>query len=153
MPQEIFLGAAIGALIGFVIAIPAIMLESMRRVRDLPILIDVKFLFGRKLTDGEVFVVSLLLHLVISTLAGGIYALFAESGWLFITNDPYALPSLLIFFAFAWIVVGSLIFPLLGLGFFGRREGKHVWLEMLIMHELLAFGYWLAVSYYQPIFF
>ena len=151
--MDIFLGAAIGGVVGFVLALPAIIFESMRRQKNLPVLVDVKEIFGKRLTHEELFVVSLFLHLILATLAGGIYTMFAEQGWLFITNAPYALHSILIFTVFAWVVTGGLIFPALHLGFFGRHEGKHVWFELLILQMLTAVGLWLGFSYYQPFFF
>lgn len=151
--MQIFLGAAIGGIVGFVLAIPAIVMESMRRVKNLPFLIDIKEIFGRKLSHEELFAVSLLLHLVIATLLGGVYTLFAEQGWLFITHAPYALYSILIFSALAWVVTGGLIFPALHLGFFGRHEGPHAWFELLILQLLIGLGLWLGFSYYQPFFF
>lgn len=151
--KEIFLGAAIGGMVGFVLALPAIISESMRRVKNLPVLVDIKEILGRKLTHEELFVTSLLLHLVISTLAGGIYVLFAEQGWLFITHASYALHSILIFSLFAWAVTGGMIFPALKLGFFGRREGPHVWFELLVLHQLIGFGLWVGFSFYAPFFF
>lgn len=151
--MDILLGAAIGAMTGFLLSLPAIILESMRRVKNLPVLIDVNQMWGRKFTPGEVFVISLLLHLIIATLAGLIYVIFARNGWLFITNAPYELHSVLIYSLFAWAVAGLIIYPALGMGWFARREGEHVWFEMLVTHLLLGLFFWLGVSYYQPFFF
>ncbi len=138
--MQIILGCAIGGIVGFLLALPAIVSESMRRVKNLPLLIDVKEIFGKKLTHEELFAVSLLLHLILSTLMGGIYTLFAPR-------------SLLIFSLFAWVAIGALIFPALHLGFFGRHEGPHVWFELLVLQLLTAFGLWIGFSYYQPFFF
>lgn len=151
--MTVLLGAAIGGIVGFILALPAILAESMRRQKNLPILVDVKEIFGKTLRHEELFVVSLLLHLVLATLAGGIYTLFAERGWLFITGAPYALHSILIFSVFAWLITGGLIFPALHLGFFGRHEGKHTWFELFVAQLLIAFGLWIGFSYYQPFFF
>ncbi len=153
MMENLLLGSAIGAIAGVVLAIPGVILESARRTKNLPLIIDVKEVWGKKLTDNEVFLVSLLIHLIFSTLAGTIYVLFAESGWLFITNAPYALHSIEIFAVFAWAVTGALLYPLLGFGFFGRREGHHIWFEMLVTQLLLGLLFWLAIRYYQPFFF
>ena len=152
--HEIILGAAISGLMGFVIAVPALVVEaSRRRGEHLPIVSDIHILWGWKLNAREVFVASLFLHLAIATIVGGLYVWFAERGWLVITNAPYALHSILIFTALTWAVLGLIVFPILGMGFFAVREGKHVWFEMLVTHVLIAFGFWLAVMYYRPFFF
>ncbi|MEK7665807.1 MAG: hypothetical protein AAB337_02935 [Patescibacteria group bacterium] len=151
--MEIFLGAAIGGLVGFLLAVPAMVAESSRRVKNLPVLIDIKEIFGKKLTHEELFAISLLFHLVIATLVGGIYTLFAEQGWLFFTNAPYALHSILIFSVFAWVFNGALICPAMRLGFFGRHEGPHIWFELIVLHQLIGLGLWIGFSYYQSFFF
>lgn len=154
MTNEVILGAAIGGLVGFVLALPAIIVEFTRRVKNLPLLVDIKTIFGRRLRPEEVFAVSLLLHLVLATLVGGIYVIFAEQGWLFITHNPYALTSLLIFSVLAWCLIGLIIFPIFGLGLFGRRLGqKNVWAEMMLTYLLIAVGLWFGFSWFQPFFF
>ncbi|MEK7105719.1 MAG: hypothetical protein AAB865_03485 [Patescibacteria group bacterium] len=152
--HEIFLGAAISGLMGFLIAVPALLLEASRRGKNLPIVSEIKVLWNVKLTESEVFAVSLLLHLVVATLVGGLYVLFVRSGWwLIVTGAPFELPSILLFTVVTWLVLSVIIFPILGMGFFASREGKWVWFEMLVTHVLIAVGFWLGVMYYHPFFF
>ena len=151
--HEIFLGAAVSGIIGFILALPAIIIETSRRAKDMPLILDVRFLWNFKLTNGEVFGISLLLHLIVATLVGGFYTWFAGNGWLFITHAPFALHSVIIFTIGTWLVTGFILYPLLGMGFFAHRQGKQMWFEMLVTHLLIGFGFWLAISYYQPIFF
>lgn len=150
---EIFLGSAISGIIGFLIALPSIILEPRRRNKDMPMLLEIKFLWSWKLNDREVFAVSLLFHLIISTLVGGLYVLFANNDWLFIAHAPFTFYSVMIFTVATWIVTGLLIYPLLGMGFFAHREGRHMWFEMLITHLLIGAGFWLGLQYYHPFFF
>lgn len=153
--MDYLLGTAIGGLTATVFSIPAILLELMERwkVSNAPLLVDVKTIFGRKLDKHETFLVALLLHIVIGCLFGLIYVLFVKQGWLVFTNAPYSILSLLIYSFCAFIVTGTVIFPALRMGLFGRREGHRVWLEMLVSHYLLGLGLWLLVQYYQPFFF
>lgn len=151
--QEIFLGAAISGIVGFILALPAIIFEARPGNKDMPVIVDVKLILGRTLKPREVFVISLLLHLVIATLVGGFYVLFANNGWLFITHAHFAWYSVMIFAVATWIVAGIIIYPLLGMGFFAHRQGKHLWFEMLVTHLLIGIGFWLGVSYYHPFFF
>jgi hypothetical protein len=153
--MDYVLGTAIGCLVAFVFAIPAIVLEVVERwrVQNAPLLVDVKTIFGRKLDRHEQFLVALLLHLVIGSLFGLIYVLFVKQSWLVFTNAPFTIVSLAIYAVCAWIVTGTVIFPALRMGLFGRREGKRVWLEMLVSHFVLGAGLWLVVQYFQPPFF
>lgn len=140
----------------FIFSMPAIVLEIVEkgRVKNVPLLIDVKTIFGVKIRHKhEVFFIGLLLHLIFGFLFGLIYVLFVEQGWLFITNSPYSFYSLLIFAVLSWVVASVLVYPLLGLGMFGRKEGKHVWVETIVSHLLLGFCLWLLVQYYQPAYF
>ncbi len=153
--NELFLGGAIGGLVAFVFAIPAIVLEEVEHghVRNLPLLVDIKSFAGMKLSPLGTFLSGLLLHVVIGFLFGFIYPIFVVKGWLVFTHAPYTFLSLLIYAVGAWIVVGTIVFPALQLGFFGRRQGKRVWMEILASMLLIGVGMWLVVKYYQPFYF
>ena len=151
-----FLGAALSGLIGFVLAIPAIVLEwrDHRHKHNLPILVDIKSKWGnRHLTHRELFFVSLAIHLVLATLFGLIYVVFVEQRWLFVTNDPYSLLSLLVYAVGAWIVSMTIIFPAIGFGFLGKKEEGFVWAEILAMMLLLGVLMWFFVQWFQPMYF
>jgi hypothetical protein len=152
---DFLLGGAIGGLLAFVFAIPALVLEIVERGRvpNLPLLVDIREFVGAKLSPMGVFLAGLLLHIVIGFLFGFIYPIFVIKGWLVFTNAPYTFLSLLIYAVGAWIVAGTIVFPALGLGWFGRRQGKRVWMEILASMLLIGIGMWLLVKYYQPVFF
>ncbi len=154
--MDYLLGGSLGGLIAFVFAIPAILLEITQKgsVPEAPLLIDVKTIFGLKIRSKlEVFLVGLLLYVVIGFLFGFIYIVFVEQGWLFVTNAPFTFLSLFVYAVLSWIVAGIVIYPALGLGFFGLKEGRHVWLETIVSHLILGASLWLLVQYYQPVFF
>ena len=79
--------------------------------------------------------------------------MFVREGWLFVTNAPYTLLSLVVYALLSWIVAGVVVYPLLGMGWFGLKEGRHVWMETIVAHLVLGLGLWLLVQYYQPFFF
>lgn len=140
----------------FMFSLPAIVLEVVEkgRVKNVPLLIDVKTIFGIKIRHKhEVFFIGLLLHIIFGFLFGLVYVLFVEQGWLFVTNAPYTIYSLLVFAVLSWVVANVLIYPALGLGLFGKKEGKHVWVETIVSHLVLGFSLWLLVQYFQPAFF
>ena len=148
-----FLAAALGVLIAFLIALPAILLEIDHRVKNAPLLIDVTVWRGLKLSRPEAFAAGLFLHLVVGGLYGLFYAIFAKQGWLVVTNAPYTLRSMLIFAVGSWLVLGNVLLPLIGLGWFGRREGNTVWAETLMSLLLEGVVLWEVIKWYQPFFF
>lgn len=146
--MEIINGMFLGAVIGAIIAIPAIISEFTRRGKNLPILMDVHACWGRKCTDEEVFVLSLFVHFLLAIAFGGIYLFLVLMGWRF---HDFAIFSLLEYAIYFWFVVGVLILPLARLGVFGRREGNWVWLELLISFLLFGLGIWTAMQLF-PVF-
>lgn len=152
---DFLLGGAIGGLAAFVFAIPAIVLEEVEHghVRNLPLLVDVKQFWGFKLSPLGTFLAGLLLHVVMGFLFGLIYPIFVVKGWLVFTHAPYTFLSLVIYAIGAWMVAGTVVFPAIGLGFFGRRQGKRVWMELLASMLLVGSTMWFAVKYFQPFFF
>ena len=152
--MELILGLSISGIIGFILAIPAILTEISRRTKNLPLLLDVHFFRGRKLTDGEAFALSLLFHLVTSILFGALYVYLVQSGlFAAVQFADYSLLSILIFGVVFWLLIGLIGTPILGIGIFGKKESPHIWHELLFGHLLLAFGVWLVIQAYQPIFF
>jgi len=152
---NIILGAALAGLVGFILAIPAIVVECTKKKgqHSLPVLVDVKPNWWPGLTHRELFFVGLFVHVVLSTLFGLIYVVSVEQGWLFITNDAYSILSLLLFAVGAWIVTGSVIFPVIGFGFFGRKEEGNVWAEIFATYLVLGIILWLLVQWFQPAYF
>jgi len=154
-PMDYLLAAALGGLIAFFYSIPAILLEITKRgdVPELPLLVDVKTIFRRRLNVKEVFWAALLLEILLGVGFGVAYIWFTTHDWLFVTHAPYSLASLLIFALGAFCVTGVMIFPALGMGLFGRREGHRVWLEILTSFLLISFTLWLIIRFYQPFYF
>ena len=151
--MELWIATALGVIIAFVLSIPSIILETSRRVKNLPLLIDVHVWRGHKLNEGEVFALGMFIHLVIGGLYGFFYALFAENSWLVVTGSPYTLQSMLIFAFLSWLVLNVVIFPIVQFGFFGSKEGKTVWYETLISLILEGAILWVVIQSYQPFFF
>lgn len=139
-----FLSAAAGVLI----ALPALLGELFRRGKNLPILMDVHACWGRPCTAEETFLLSLATHLLISIAFGGLYMFLALLGWGF---HDFTLLSLVRYGVGFWLVVGGILLPLSRLGFFGRREGRWVWLELLISQALLTVGFWASLRLF-PVF-
>ena len=153
--MDYILCGSLGAIVAFVFAIPAIVLEIKQKgeATDAPLIVDARKIFGRKLKKQEAFLVGLLIHIIFGFLFGLIYVLFVLQGWLFVTHAPYTFLSLIVYALLSWIVAGVIIYPALGMGLFARREGKHVWIETLASHLILGICLWLLVQYYQPPFF
>ncbi|MBU4314853.1 hypothetical protein KJ673_00405 [Patescibacteria group bacterium] len=151
--MDYILATTLGTLVGFFIAMPAIILEASRRVKNMPLLIDVHVWRGYKLKEGEVFGVGLLLHLIISALYGFVYVLFVERDWLVVTHAPFSIISMIIVAGLFWLFLNLIVFPLIGFGWVGWKEGRTVWFETLISMAMESAFLWMLIQYYQPWYF
>ena len=136
--SAIFLSLAAGV----ITAIPGALSEFQKKApHNIPLLVDVKTFWGQRLTRGEVFWFGLFVHLLMAALFGALYELIVVKS----SIHPFGLLSLIVYASFFYLLVGGAIFPVVGAGLFGRREGKTVWYELLIVHHLWAIIVWLAV--------
>jgi len=127
---------------GVITAIPGIFSEFGKKApKNIPLLIDVKTFWGKRLTRGEVFWLGLFVHLLMAAFFGALYELIVVKSLV----EPYRLGNLLVYASFFYVLVGGAIFPIVGQGLFGQRRGKTVWYELLIAHYLFALIIWLAV--------
>ncbi|MDA1038338.1 MAG: hypothetical protein O2877_01460, partial [bacterium] len=67
--------------------------------------------------------------------------------------SPYSFWSLIAYAIVAWVIIGFIFFPIIGFGFFGKKEGGLVWAEVLSMMLILGVSLWLLVKWFQPYFF
>jgi len=134
---------------GVITAVPGFLSELEKRApKNIPLLIDIKTFWGKKLTPGEIFILGLSIHLLIAALFGALYEYLALSGFV---AFPYQILSLLGYAFCFYLFIGGIILPVVGLGLFGRKEGKTVWYELLITHHLLGFFVWLAVAIFPSL--
>ncbi len=153
--MDYLLGGSLGGLIASVFAIPAIILELKEQgnATDAPLIVDARNILGRTLKRREAFLVGLFIHIIFGFLFGMVYVLFVLQGWLFVTHAPYTFLSLLVYALLSWLFTGLILYPVLSMGLFARREGRHVWIETIASHLILGCVLWLLVQYYQPQFF
>ncbi len=153
--MDYLLGGALGGLIAFLFSVPAIILELIEKgdVKNAPLVIDVKTIFGYKLNNREAFLAGLLIYILVGIAFGVVYILFVNKEWLFVTNTPYSFLSLVVYSFLSWVVAGLVVYPALQMGLFGKKEGQHIWLETLVSHFILGLGLWVLIQYYQPQFF
>jgi len=153
--MDYFLGGSLGGLFAFLFSIPAIVFEWLEKesADQAPLVIQVKTIFGKTLKKREVFLTGLLLHVCIGFLFGFVYILFVEKGWLFVTHRPFSFSSFFVYGCLSWVFTGLVLYPLMRMGWFGKKEGSHVWMETLVTHLLLGLCLWLSVQYFQPIYF
>jgi hypothetical protein len=145
--MDVVNGMFIGAVIGLIVALPAIYSEIFRQVKDLPILVDVHACWDDTCTDEEVFTLSLFIHMLFSITFGGLYMALYLIGWV----HNFSFFSILGYTALFYVFLGGIILPLIRLGAFGRREGKHVWAELLLSNLLFGLGFWAALRLF-PVF-
>ena len=128
---------------GVITAIPGFLSElGPAGPKDIPLLVDIKTFWGRSLSRGEVFWFGLFIHLLMAALFGALYELIVVKSFV----QPYHLDNLMIYAVFFWLFVGGVIFPIVGLGLFGKKEGKWVWFELLVVHHLFGLFMWLLVA-------
>lgn len=141
--MSIFEGMFTGLVIGLVWSAPAFVSQSLRHGRgELPIITDVRTVWGRRVRSEDVLLWSVGLHLLVATLFGGLYPFLVELG----VFPSFAARFIALYAASYWLFTGLAVFPALGLGLFGRREGASVWLELLLSHALYAASYWYAAT-------
>lgn len=152
---DIILGASIGGLAAFVVSAPAIITEIVRRgkVKNLPLVVDVKSFFALKLSQFAAFAFGVLLHILMGVVLGAIYPAVADKGWLDFSGRPYEPTTLLVYTLVVWLAFTFVFFPLFGFGWLGLREGKMVWLEVLVSLLLIGLLFWLSLPFFQPVYF
>lgn len=153
--MDYLLAGSLGALIAFVFAIPAVILEMRKtgEAEHTEFIVEPRKILGRKLKHREAFLLGLLLHVLVGFVFGAVYILFVLREWLFVTRAPYTFLSLLVYAVLTWIVANVAIYPVLGMGLFARKEGQHVWVETIASHLVLGIALWFLIHYFQPQFF
>jgi len=152
---DIILGASIGGLAAFIVAAPAVITEIIRRgkVANLPLVVDVKTFFDLKLSQFAAFAFGVLLHILMGMVLGAVYPAVADKGWFDFFGQPYEPSTLFVYTLLVWLAFTFVFFPLFGFGWFGLKEGKTVWLEVLVSLLLIAFLFWLSLPFFQPVYF
>lgn len=152
MMTDVFLGGGIGVMLALVLSVPAIVWEVRRkRHEDHLLLVDIDTFGGRKLSDRESFALGILFQLVLGLFFGGLYPL-NSSFWGF-AGDSYTLLSVAAYALALYLVATVIVMPFMGMGVFGWREDKWIWLETLFTMTLIMIGYTLIVHWFQPSWF
>jgi len=139
-------GMFTGLVIGIVLSTPAFVAELLHHRSDLPLLVDVKSVWGKEVPSTDVLTWSMVLYLALAMAFGGLYPGLVTIGLV----DSFDFVSIAVYTVVFYLVVGLLASPALGLGPFGRREGALVWLELLISHVFFGIGFWYAANFVVP---
>lgn len=137
-------GMFTGLVIGVVCSIPALVYDVLfHKHRDLPLVVDVRSVWGKVLPARDVFPASIALHLFFAVLFGAGLPLLSMAGFV----PSYAFRFVVAYGLCFFLLTSLLLLPLAGLGLFGRKEGPLVWIELLLTHVLYALGFWYAATY------
>ena len=137
-----FLAGGIGGMVmALLIHIAPLISVHGKRLPD----IDSHYLLNRRFSHRETHLLGILIQLALSSIFGALYVFLVDKGWLF--HDFHYI-SILFYGMLVWLVKGLVITPLLGIGFFGIKQGKLVWFEMFLVHQIYAFMFWLAIHLY-----
>ncbi|EKD32762.1 MAG: hypothetical protein ACD_76C00151G0003 [uncultured bacterium] len=151
--QDILLSISLSTLVGFLLAVPALIMEAFGRKRNnLPVLLEVRAFWGKDLKHKEVFAFGLLVHLLHCMLFGALYPFVADIDFVKQYLPVYGIASIIVF-AIAFYFAEGIVTEVVGLGAFWKKEDKNAWMESIISTLILAFLFWLAVQYYQPYYF
>lgn len=107
--------------------------------------IDSHYLLNRRFSHREMHLFGIFMQLGFSAIFGGVYVMLVNYNILF--HDFHYL-SILFYGVLVWLVKGLIVTPILGIGFFGVKEGKYVWFEMFLLHQIYGFIFWLAMKIY-----
>ena len=138
-------------LLALLLSIPAIIHEMKRRHQDHPLLIDIEFFCRQKCSDRQSFALGILFHLVMGLGFGVLYPLNPEV-WSF-AGPAYGIQSLAAYGIALFLFANVIVFPFMGLGFFGKHEDRWIWLETLISMIVLVVAFYFVVQWFQPSWF
>ncbi|MDD4995353.1 MAG: hypothetical protein PHW53_02735 [Patescibacteria group bacterium] len=136
-----FIAGGIGGIVMAILIHLAPLIASKKYLPD----IDKYFFLGRHFSAREVHLFGIFIQLALSVIFGGIYILLVDQKIIF---HDFHYVSILFYGVLVWLAKGAILTPLLGAGFFGAKQGKYVWLEMFIIHQIYALVFWLAVNLY-----
>lgn len=139
--MTIFDGMFTGLVIGVLLSIPAVLASYLRPGANLPLVVDVKTFWGGTISKDQVLVWSLINHWALSAIYGGAYAFLVLRG---VFSVGYFFPEGLLYALGFNIVTGIALYPLLGFGVYGVKEGHFVWLELVITHFFYAVLFYAA---------
>ncbi|HLD17797.1 MAG TPA: hypothetical protein VJB99_01840 [Patescibacteria group bacterium] len=153
MFSQLIVSGSWGGLVAFVLAVPAFLLEVFEKgnVKDLPLLLDVRHAGGRRLSSFAVFLVALIVHVSLGFGFGILYSFFVGQ-MPEVIGQPYTPFSLAGFALVLWILVGGALLPVLRCGWFGKKLGQWVWLELFISFFLFGAGLWVAFRLSEPVY-
>lgn len=136
-------GVFTGVVIGLVFSLPAMLAALMHKETNLPIVLDVRRIWGVSMPHKDVLFLSVLFHVLVSVLFCGLYAGLVQFGVL----DSFAFLHITLYATIFYFCIGLIVAPALGLGIFGKNEGRFVWLELLISHVLYLASYWYVATH------
>ncbi len=152
MINDVLLGGGIGVVLALVLSVPALVWEVRRHKHSShPLLVDIDTFGGRKLSDRESFSLGILFQLVLGLFFGLLYPLNPLL-WAF-AGEPYAFWSIVAYATVLYLVAAVIVMPSMGMGAFGWREDKRIWLETLFTMALMVVGFFFVVQWFQPSWF
>jgi hypothetical protein len=95
-------------------------------------------IFQKPISHREGQLIGVLIHLVLSMLFAGVYALLVEHAWV----KGFELVPLILWSVVMTIFVGGVILPLEGHGIFGLKEDAWFPVDLLLANALWAVLFW-----------
>ena len=133
-----------GLVIGVIMSVPAVISNYMRPGANLPIIVDIKAFWGGTISKDHVLLWSLVNHWAMSAIYGGVYVLLVTRN---LFSPGYFFSEGLIYALGFNLITGLALYPLLGFGVYGKKEGAWVWTEMVITHFFYAVLFYAAAHF------
>ena len=97
-----------------------------------------------KINRGNIpkYTLGVIVHLATSAVFGLIYTLIL----LFTPFDNRAIWILIPYIILLWLAMLFIALPIAGAGIMGKRFGKYVWAEQLVLHVVFGFAFWWALG-------
>ena len=99
-------------------------------------------LMNRSESNVAIYALGIVIHLVTSAVFGIVYAILAK----LFSFDMRLVPAVVVYVFVLWIAMLLVALPIADQGIMGKKIGKTVWAEQLILHVIFGLGFWWALS-------
>jgi hypothetical protein len=138
-------GLVAGLIAGILMGIATEIGYRLRLLKANLIIVDGSFALRSMNRSGggaAIYVLGSVIHLVTSAVFGIVYAILAN----LFSFDMRLVLAVVVYVFILWIAMLLVALPIAGQGIMGRKTGKTVWAEQLILHVIFGLGFWWALG-------
>lgn len=138
-------GVAAGVIAGVFMAIVSEIGYILGIFKSNLIIIDGAFTakqLGRGTNRTIIYALGAIIHLCTSAVFGLVYSIFPR----FLDFDSRSIYAIAPYVFFLWLAMLFTALPVAGQGILGRKLGKFVWVEQLVVHIVFGISFWWALG-------